>query len=281
MEERALTFFNGSWRDADEPLWASSSHGVWLASMVFDGARAFEGTTPDLERHCQRAVNSANSLGLRATKTAQEIEEIAREGLAKYASDAALYIRPLFWADDGFVAPNPDSTQFALSLVPMPMPGTGGFSACLSTRRRPMPNSAPTDTKAGCLYPNAGRALIEAKERGFDNCVMLDPMGNVAEFATSNLFLAKDGIVKTPVANGCFLNGITRQRVIKLLRDRGETVVEGCVTEEDLKTADEIFNTGNYGKVQPLIRYEDRDLQPGPKFKLARELYWDFAHNGG
>ncbi|MDW3204482.1 MAG: branched-chain amino acid aminotransferase [Alphaproteobacteria bacterium] len=274
----AITYVDGQWVDANAPLWSSVSHGVWLSSMVFDGARAFEGVTPDLDLHCQRTINSANALGLRATKTAAEIEEIAREGMKKFASDEALYIRPLFWADDGFVAPNPDSTRFALTLTPMAMPGTGGFSACLSTRRRPMPDAAPTDAKASCLYPNAGRALLEARGRGFDNCVMLDPMGNVAEFATANLFIAKDGVIKTPAINGSFLNGITRQRVMKLLRDRGETVVECRLTADDVYHADEIFNTGNYGKVMPVIRYEDRDLQPGPKFNLARELYWEFSH---
>lgn len=274
----AITYVDGNWVDAKAPLWSSLSHGAWLSSMVFDGARAFEGTTPDLDLHCRRVVHSANAIGLRATLSAEEIEEIARDGVAQFSSDTALYVRPLFWADAGFVAPDPETTRFALTIEPMAMPPADGFSACLSTRRRPMPDAAPTDAKASCLYPNAGRALIEARERGFQNCVMLDPMGNVAEFATANLFIAKDGVVRTPAVNGCFLNGITRQRVIRLLRERGETVEEGRVTPQDLLEADEIFNTGNYGKVMPVIRYEDRALQPGPKFRLARDLYWDFSH---
>lgn len=274
----ALTYVDGKWQDASAPLWSSTSHGVWLSSMVFDGARAFEGVTPDLDLHCRRAVHSAGALGLRATLDAKQIEEIALEGVKKFSSDEALYIRPIFWAENGFVAPDPDSTRFALTVSPMAMPATTGFSACLSSRRRPTPDSAPTDAKASCLYPNAGRALLEARERGFDNCVMMDAIGNIAEFATANLFIAKDGVVQTPAVNGSFLNGITRQRVIKLLRERGETVVEGRITPQDLRSADEIFNTGNYGKVMPVIRYEDRDLQPGPKYQLARDLYWEFSH---
>jgi branched-chain amino acid aminotransferase len=140
---------------------------------------------------------------------------------------------------------------------------------------------APTDAKASCLYPNAGRAIAEARARGFDNAVMLDPMGNVAEFATANLFIVKDGVAVTPAPNGCFLNGITRQRVIKLLREKGQEVVEGRVTPQDLMEADEIFNTGNYGKVMPVIKYEDRELQPGPVYRMARELYWEFSHKHG
>lgn len=276
-----ITYVDGKWVDANAPLWSSMSHGVWLSSMIFDGARAFEGVMPDLDLHCQRAVRSAKRLGLAPTKSAQEIEEIAREGVAKFPSDEAVYIRPMFWADVGFVAPDPTSTRFALTVNPLPMPGFDGFSACLSTRRRPTPDSAPTDTKASCLYPNAGRALQEARDKGFANCVMLDAMGNVAEFATANLFIAKDGILKTPQESGSFLNGVTRQRVLKLMRDRGENVQECRLTAEDLLDADEIFNTGNYGKLMPVIRYEDRDLQPGPMFRLARDLYWEFAHKHG
>lgn len=276
-----ITYVDGKWMDANAPLWTSMSHGVWLSSFVFDGARAFEGMMPDLDLHCQRAVRSAEALGLRATVSAQEIEEIAREGVAKFSSGEALYIRPMFWADEGFIAPNPDTTRFGLTVNPLAMPEDKGFSAHLSIRRRPMPDAAPTDAKAACLYPNAGRALQEARAKGYDNCVMMDPMGNVAEFATANIFIVSDGVTKTPVPSGSFLNGITRQRVIKLLRDRGETVVECRVTPDDVYHADEIFNTGNYGKVLPVIRYEDHDLQPGPKYRLARELYWEYAHKSG
>jgi len=90
----------------------------------------------------------------------------------------------------------------------------------------------------------------------------------------------KDGVVHTPIPNGTFLNGITRQRVIKLLRDREVEVVEHSLTPDDLSVVDEIFSTGNHGKVIPVIRYEDRELQPGPVGALTRELYWEFAHGG-
>jgi branched-chain amino acid aminotransferase len=154
-----------------------------------------------------------------------------------------------------------------------------GASACLSSLRRPGPEMAPTDAKASCHYPQAARALREAAARGFANAVMCDPLGNVAEFATANLFLAKDGVVVTPAANGTFLNGITRQRILSLLREDGIAVEERTVTRAEVLGADEVFATGNYGKVTALTRIEDRDLQPGPMFRRARELYWDFAHS--
>lgn len=274
----SVVFHNDTWTEGDPPLFTAMSHAVWLSSVVFDGARAFEGVTPDLDLHCQRALNSCHAFGMTPTHTLQELIEIAREGVGKFSVDAELYIRPTFWGQEGWIAPDPASTQFAMMVYESPLPAATGISACLSTRRRPAPDQAMTDAKASCLYPNAGRALKEAAGRGFDNAVMLDPIGNVAEFATSNLFCVKDGVAHTPVPNGTFLNGITRQRVIKLLRDRDINVVERSVTPQDLMEADEIFSTGNHAKVVPIIRYENQDLQPGPIAKLARELYWEFAH---
>jgi len=91
--------------------------------------------------------------------------------------------------------------------------------------------------------------------------------------------MAKDGVVYTPEPNGTFLNGITRQRVINLLRAHGVTVVETTLKYQDFARADEIFSSGNFAKVAPIIRIDDRSLQPGPLFQRARKLYWEFAHS--
>ena len=105
-------------------------------------------------------------------------------------------------------------------------------------------------------------------------------LGNVAELGTANIFMAKDGVVFTPAANGTFLSGITRARVIALLRKAGVTVIEAVLRYSDFQSADEVFSTGNFTKVSPVIRIDDRDLQPGPFYRRARELYWEFAHAG-
>ena len=279
MAGRALTYFQGRWLEGNPKLIGPMTHSMWLSSIVFDGARAFEGTTPDLDLHCARLVDSCRALGLQPTLTAGEVLELALDGVRRFPLDAELYIRPMFFAEDGWVDPDPESTQFALSVYESPMPGASGVTACLSTLRRPSPETAPTLAKASCLYPQAGLAIAEAKRRGFDNAVMLDIAGHVAEFATANLFIAKDGVVHTPVHNNAFLNGITRQRVIRLLTDAGVTVRERTIRTEELMAADEVFSTGNYAKVQAYTRIEDRDLQPGPVFSLARRLYWDYAHS--
>src|SRR5262249_30357420 len=197
-----------------------------MGTIVFDGARAFEGVTPDLDRHCSRMVRSVEALGMKTEWSAPALVELAQDGIARFAKGTPLYIRPMFWSEDGFLAPAPESTQFVLSVVESPLPEPTGFSACLSSFRRPGPEVAPTEAKAACHYTNSGRAEREAKSGGFENAVMLDPLGHVAEFATANLFFAKGGVVHTPVPNGTFLNGITRQRVIGLLREAGLAVHE-------------------------------------------------------
>jgi len=277
----AITYVDGEWLEGNPPLFRALTHATWLSSVVFDGARAFEGVAPDLDLHCARLVRSAEAFGLKPTHAAEVIFDLACEGIGKFPADAELYIRPMFWAESGWVAPDPDSTRFALIVYVSPLSAPTGLSVCLSSRRRPAPDMAPTDAKAACLYPNAGRALREAMDRGFDNAILCDPIGNVAEFATANLFTVKDGIAHTPVPNGTFLNGITRQRIIGLLRDNDIEVQERTITVPELVDADEIFSTGNHGKVQPVTRYEDRDMQAGPIAKRARQLYWKFAHENG
>ena len=276
---KAFTYIDGIWHEGNPPLLGPMSHATWLSSIIFDGARAFEGVAPDLDRHCERAINSARTMGLRPMLSAGEVHELARAGIRKFPKNAELYIRPMFFAESGWIYPDPDSTRFSLSVYESPMPKPTGFSICLSPYRRPAPDQATTDAKASCLYPNSGRALREAEQRGFENCVMLDPLGYVAELATANVMMAKDGVVHTPAANGTFLAGITRRRVIQLLRDAGKEVQEGSISYERLQGADELFSVGNFGKVLPITRIEQRHLQPGPVYARTRELYWAFAHS--
>ena len=277
-----LTFFEGDWHTGNVPIMGPRTHGAWLASTVFDGARAFEGVAPDLERHCERVNQSAVNFKLKPVVGTQTWLALAREGIGRFGSNAELYIRPMYWAQTGSgggVLFDPETTNWCLCIYVAPMPPITGSAITLSPFRRPTIESAPVDCKAGCLYPNNSRALIEAQARGFNNCLMLDMLGNVAEFGNSNVFMAKDGVVHTPAANGTFLNGITRQRVINLLRADGVTVVETTLKYGDFAGADEIFSSGNFAKVAPVTRIDDRSLQPGPLFNRARKLYWDFAHS--
>jgi len=272
-------WYDDVWMDQEPKILGPMDHAFWLGSVVFDGARSFGGVAPDLDLHCARAVRSAVSMGMRPKVEPSRIEELCREGLARMGAAATTYIRPMFFIRRGIgsARPDPDSTDFILSIYDAPLPPFAGFSACMTPFRKPAPDQAPTDAKAACLYPNGARANVYAAERGFDAAVMCDAHGNVAEFASANLMFAKDGMVVTPAANFTFLNGITRQRVIGLLRAAGHEVQERAVRPEELMAADEIFSTGNYGKVLPCTNYEGRAMQPGPAAMSARKLYFDWA----
>jgi branched-chain amino acid aminotransferase len=276
------TYLEGEWFEGNKPILGPRSHAFWLGSSVFDGARAFEGVTPDLDLHCERLNRSAQTMWLKPLMSVPEMLALCAEGVKRFKPGAQLYIRPMYWAETsgvGAVAQDPESTRFLLTIYETPMPDPAkGVSITRSGFVKPLPTMAP-QAKAGCLYPNNARALLEARARGFDNCVMFDGLGNVAELATANLFIAKDGVVRTPAANGSFLNGITRQRVLKLLRQAGVAAVETTLAYEDLEQADEIFVVGNFGKVTPVGRIEERSLPLGPMFQKARALYWDFAHS--
>jgi len=278
---RTWTYLDGDWREGNPPILGPRSHALWLGSSVFDGARAFEGVMPDLDRHCARVNASARTLGLEPSVDVETMVGLTQEAVKRFAPGVALYIRPMYWAEQGgymSVPPDPASTRFLLTIYETPMPPPSGFSITVSPFRRPSLECMPTDAKAGCLYPNNGRAITEARARGFDNALVRDMLGNVAETGTSNVFMARDGVVFTPIPNGCFLNGITRQRVIALLRENGIEVRETVLSVADFLDSDEIFSTGNYSKVTPVTRIEDRALQPGPIHNKVRKLYWDWAH---
>ncbi|WP_394846215.1 branched-chain amino acid aminotransferase [Pendulispora brunnea] len=276
------TYYENDWHPGNVRLLGAVSHATWLASLVFDGARAFEGVVPDLDRHCARVNDSARALGLDPTLSGEAIIQIAREGLRKFAPDAAVYVRPMYWAEDydvGVILPLASSAAFALCLQEMPMVAPSGLSITTTQFRRPTLETMPVNAKAACLYPNSARMLREAKSRGFQNALCCDTQGNVAELATANVFMARGGEVFTPVPNRTFLDGITRQRVIGLLRHAGVTVHETTLTVDDFRQADEIFSTGNVSKVVPITRFDDRTLEYGPMARKARQLYWDWAHS--
>jgi branched-chain amino acid aminotransferase len=280
---KTVTFFEDDWHEGNLPIMGVRTHAAWLCTSVFDGARAFESVTPDLDLHCARVNESAKVMSLKPLVSTETWMTLAREGLKRFDRVAELYIRPMYWPEDaasGAVRPDPETTRWCLTLYVAPLPKPTGTAITLSPFRRPMRESAPVDAKAGCLYPNNARAMIEARSRGFDNCLMCDMLGNIAELAIANVFMVKDGVAYTPASNGTFLAGITRGRVMALLRTAGITVIETTLRYSDFQTADEIFSTGNYTKVSPVTRLDDRNLQPGPVYRQTRKLYWDYAHSG-
>ncbi|WP_372613924.1 branched-chain amino acid aminotransferase [Aquicoccus sp.] len=281
------TYFNGTWHEGEVPVMTSADHGSWLGTTVFDGARYFNGLAPDLDAHCSRVNRSAAALMLTPTIDAGRMVEIIREGLEMYDKSEAVYIRPMYWGIDGdmttsAIAPKPDDTGFCVCLEVIPMADPGATTTLTRTRfRRPVLDDAVVNAKAGCLYPNNARMLKEAKSKGFGNALVADAMGNVAETATANVFMVKDGEIFTPIPNGTFLSGITRGRHISNLAGEGIKVHETVLTFEDFHDADEVFLSGNMSKVTPVTAFDDTQYQVGPVARRVRELYWDWAASNG
>ena len=261
----------------------SADHGTWLGTLVFDGARQFDGVCPDLHAHCERVNHSAAALCMNPTLATDAIVGLVQEGLEQFDRSAAIYIRPMYWSTgygDGIISADPDSTDFCLCLQEMPMAPAGGSARLTTTQfTRPTLDVATVNAKAACLYPNNARMVREAIAKGFTNALVCDGLGNVAETATSNVFMVRDGEVFTPIPNGTFLNGITRRRVIGLLRQAGITVHESCLKPADFHEADEVFMTGNIAKVTPVTAFDDTVYAEGPITTLAREAYMDWARS--
>lgn len=281
------TYFNGTWHEGNPAVMRAADHGSWLGTTVFDGARYFDGLSPDLEAHCARINRSARALMLTPTVGTEEMVEIVREGLGMYDKSEAVYIRPMYWGIDGdmttsAIAPKPDETGFAICLEVIPMAPPAASTTLTRTRfRRPVLEDAVVDAKAGCLYPNNARMMREAKAKGFGNALVADAMGNVAETATANVFMVRDGEIFTPIANGTFLSGITRARHISNLAADGVKVHETVLTFEDFHGADEVFLSGNMSKVTPVTAFDDTQYQVGPVARRVREMYWDWAASQG
>ncbi len=158
---QTFSFLDGEWLEGNAPIVGARTHAFWLGSSVFDGARAFEGVTPDLDKHCARLNRSAASMGLKATLSVEAMVELAGEGVNKFRSGAELYIRPMYWPEQGSatssVAPEADSTRFCLCIYEAPLPKPTGVSITRSPYAKPLAVTMPIDAKAGCLYPNNGR----------------------------------------------------------------------------------------------------------------------------
>ena len=207
--------------------------------------------------------------------------QIVWDGLGAFSWDEAVYVRPMYWGVDGdasAIIPVAQSTRFAICLEEIAFASVDTTVRLTTTRfRRPTLDSAVLNAKAGCLYPNNARMLAEARSKGYSNALVADAMGNVAETATANIFMVRDGEVLTPVPNGTFLEGITRARHITNLDLDGTPVTETVLTFDDIRSADELFMSGNMNKVTPVTEFDGTEFQPGPVTRRVREMYWDWA----
>lgn len=264
------------WRDARLHV---LSHGLHYGGSVFEGERVYDGQIFKLREHSERFKKSAELLDFTIPMTIEEIEDASRE-VAEANGIADGYIRPIAWRGPeqlAVAAPNV-SVRVAFACWDWPKyffpKGGEGKGVYLQTSQwlRPDPRTSPVQSKAAGIYMVGTMAKHTAERAGYDDALMLDYKGRVAESTGSNIFMIKDGAIKTPVPE-CFLNGITRQTIIKLARDLGYKVEETTIMPDEILTADELFLTGTAAEVTPVGKIDHTEFSTGKITKEIQDAY--------
>ena len=244
------------------------SHALHYASAVFEGERAYGGVIFKGHEHHERLCRSAGILDFAVPYTVAEIDAAAEQVLAANGlSDA--YLRPIAWRGSEMMGVSAQATRINLAIAAWEWPAyfspelkTKGIRLKLAPWRRPAPECAPTQSKAAGLYMICTLSKHAAEREGYQDALMLDHRGFVAEATGANVFLVQDGKLHTPTPD-CFLDGITRRTVIELARAQGIEVIERKITLEDLDRASEVFLTGTATEVTPVGEIDGRHYTPG------------------
>ena len=269
------------WRDAKLHV---LSHGLHYASSVFEGERAYGGEIFKLRAHSIRLQKSAEWLDFELPISVEELDKVCRDVIAANDTPDG-YVRPVAWRGADQLAVSAIGSRVHLAVASWTWPkyffpkGGEGAGLALGTSkwRRPHPSTMPVQSKAAGVYTIGTIAKHEANKAGFDDALMLDYQGRVAESTGSNLFLVKGKTIKTPIPE-CFLNGITRQTIIALARDLGYTVEECIVMPEELGTFDEVFVTGTAAEVSTVGKIDSHAYQAnGPVTTRIHDAYGEMV----
>lgn len=252
------------------------THGLHYASCVFEGLRIYDGRPFRLAEHSERLVASARHLGFELPMSVAELDRavlktVAAQGIADG------YIRPLAWRGSEMMAVAAQRSKIHVAIAVWPWghyfkDRLGGIRLTASRWRRPAPDTAPVKSKAAGLYMICTLSKHEAEAKGFDDALMLDWRGRIAESTGANIFFGIGGVLHTP-APDCFLDGITRRTVMQLAGARGIEVVERAIMPDELATADEVFLTGTAAEVTPVREIDGRSFQVGPLTRALLEAY--------
>lgn len=271
------------WYDGELVPWRDSqlhvlSHGLHYGSCVFEGERVYGGEVFKLREHTQRLIESAAALGIELPYSLDELERATRETVAAQGY-ADAYVRPVAWRGSEMMGVSAQDTKIHVAIAVWEWPSyfspdarTRGIKLKTSQWRRPAPDTAPVHAKASGLYMICTLSKHAAEAEGFDDALMLDWRGQVAETTGANIFLVREGKIHTPLPD-CFLDGITRQTVIGLARKRDIEVVERAIMPEELTSADEVFVTGTAAEVTPVGRIDEYHMQVG---SISRTLLEDY-----
>jgi branched-chain amino acid aminotransferase len=268
------------WREANVHV---LTHALHYASSVFEGQRAYSGEVFRLSDHSRRLRNSAELLGFEIPFGVEEIDQACRDVLAANKLEDA-YMRPLAWRGSEQMGVSAQRSKIHLAVAVWPWPAYFGEEAIrkglrldVSPWRRPAPYTAPTESKASGLYMICTMARHQAQAKGFDDALMFDWRGQVAEATGANAFFLKDGALHTPTPD-CFLNGITRQTVMELAREHGIQVVERAIWPEELESFEQMFLTGSAAEVTPVSEAGPWRFEVGELTLGLRKAYLDRVH---
>ncbi len=261
------------WRDVRPHV---LSHGLHYASCVFEGERVYNGRLYKLREHSERLIYSASQLGFTIPWSLEQIERATLETVAAQGYDDA-YVRPVAWRGSEMMGVSAQQSAIHLAIAVWEWPSyfspearLKGIALKSALWKRPSPECAPVHAKAAGLYMICTLSKHDAEADGFDDALMLDWRGHVAETTGANIFLLIDGVLHTPTPD-CFLDGITRRSVMGLARARGIEIVVRTIMPDELGSATEIFVTGTAAEVTPVGRIDDMTFTVGPVTKVLME----------
>ena len=277
------------WYDGVLVLWRDAklhvlSHGLHYASGVFEGERAYSGNIFKLRAHTERLIASAAILGFEIPYSVEQIEDACKQVLAANKLTEA-YVRPIAWRGTEMLAVSAQKTTIHFAIATWAWPNLfgdnrmKGVTLGIAEWKRPGPDTAPTGSKAAGLYMIGTLSKHKAEAQGFDDALMMDWRGQVAEGTGANIFFVKNGELHTPIPD-CFLNGITRRTVMSLARRRQLTVTERAVFPEEMKDMDEVFLAGTAAEVTPVRKIGDLDFAPGPITEMLLNDYEKLVRMG-
>ncbi len=263
------------WREAKIHV---LTHGLHYGSCVFEGQRVYSGEVFKLTEHTERLIASGKILGFDLPFSVAEIDEANRQ-VVKANNIIDGYLRPVAWRGSEMMGVAAQASKIHVAIAVWQWPSyfspeakMKGIRLQWSDWRRPDPATAPVHAKAAGLYMICTMAKHKAEGAGFDDSLMLDWRGFLAEATGANLFLVQEGKIHTPLAD-CFLNGITRQTVIGLAKSIGFEVIERRIMPEELAKTDEVFLTGTAAEVTPVGQIGDYRFTPGAVCKRLVEAY--------
>lgn len=269
------------WRDANVHI---LSHALHYASSVFEGVRVYNGKIFKLTEHSERLENSAQILGFGLPYSTSEIDQACLD-VCKANDIVDGYIRPVAWRGSEMMGVSAQATKIHVAIAAWPWPSyfspearLKGIRLKTGPWRRPSPETEPVHAKAAGLYMICTLSKHKVEDEGYDDALMLDWRGQVAESTGANIFLVmEDGKIHTPIPD-CFLNGITRRTVIELAKKRGYEVIERVIMPEELPDAEEIFLTGTAAEVTPVGEIDGHKFTVG---EVSQNLMEDYEREVG